>query len=122
MNRLNRLYLINSKENKAVQFSDEVRSSLSEDLEYTLIQRDVKLVENDDILIPALWIGNDVLIGYSRNGYQNKTWILPKMWERGSILKISRISIEGKTLLRSVKIVDRKISLSLGKDEMVIIE
>lgn len=121
LNRLDRLYLINSKNFKAVQYSDNVRTFLSGN-EYKITQGDAILLENDDALIPALWINNKSMIAYSKTGYENKTWDLPKEWAIVRKIKISRVSMEGNSLLEIKKIVSNKLTLSLGKDEMLLIE
>jgi hypothetical protein len=121
LNRLDRLYLINSKDFKAVQYSDNVRTFLSGN-EYKITQGDAILLENDDVLIPALWINNKTMIAYSKTGYENKIWELPKDWANIKKVKLSLISMEGNSLLEIKKIVSNKLTLSLGKDEMLLIE
>ena len=121
LNRLDRLYLINNKENKVVQFSDGVRISLS-GKNYIISRDGVTLVENDNLVIPALWINDKVLIAYSKNGYLNKTWKLSKEWQKNSTLKVSRVSIDAKTVPETRTIEGGKLPLTMAKDEMVIIE
>ena len=121
LNRLTRLYLINSNEYKAVQYSDNVRTFLSANL-YKLTQGDMILVENDDILIPALWLKNKSLIAYSKNGYERRSWKLPEDWSNVKRVKLSSISMEGKTGYEIKKIKSGKLNLTLGRDEMLLIE
>ena len=80
------------------------------------------IVENDNLLIPALWIGDHVMIAYSKKGYKNRLWELPLSWEGSGKLRISRITTEGKTFLEFSKLDQLKLSLSLAEDEMVLIE
>ena len=121
LNRLNRLYLVKNKENKRVQFSDEVSTTLSKE-NYFVRKGNNLLVENDDILIPALWIGDKVLIAYSKHGYKNRSWVLPSGWGDSCKLRISRLTTEGKTFLEFSKSDQSKISLSLAEDEMILLE
>ena len=121
LNRLNRLYLINAKENKAVQFSEGVTTRLSKE-NYTIIQNGVTLVENDDLLIPALWIGDKVLIAYSKNGYQNKIWKLPNDWPEKCKIRITLVTIEGKSITETRKMNSRNLLLTMEKDEIALIE
>jgi hypothetical protein len=121
LNSLNRLYVINNPDYKAVQFSDNVRSSLTND-QYRIAKGDVTLVENGDMLVPALWLNDRSLIAYSRNGYQNKTWELPKEWAKAKTVRTSRISMGGKSQVEIRNAGQGKITLSLRKDEMLLIE
>ncbi len=121
LNRLNRLYLLNNKDYKAVQYSDDVRTFLSKDL-YKVTQGDVTLVENSDMMIPAPWLGPYKLIAYSKNGYKNKLWKLPKDWQDIKIVKLGCVSDKGKIDVGIKKVNAGKLTLSLVKDEMVLIE
>ena len=121
LNRLTRMYLLNTNEYKAVQFSEDVRTFYSKGL-YKVTQGNVALVENDDILIPALWIDGKSLIAYSKNGYENKTWNLPKGWSNVKTVKLSQVTTEGKINRGVRKIKSGKLTLTLVKDEMILIE
>jgi hypothetical protein len=121
LNRLKRLYVLEGKDYKAIQFSENVRTFLSKDL-YKVTKGEAILVENSDVLIPALWLGENKLIAYSQKGYENKSWILPANWKDVKEVKISRINADGKTALGVLRIQSGKLSLSLAKDEMIVIE
>ncbi len=121
LNRLKRLYLINKKENKTVQFSDGVRTTISKG-NYSITRQGLTMVENDNLLIPALWIGDKVLIAYSRNGYLNKIWKLPYDWPEKCTVKISVVTIRGSSVTQTRNLIARNLSLSLAKDEMALIE
>ena len=121
LNRLTRLYVINSSGNKSVHFTEGVQTSLS-DKNFRLSRNGAILAENDDILLPALWIGNNTLIAYSRNGYQNKRWELPADLTIKHAAKISRITNEGRILVETREIASRNLTLTLAKDEMVLVE
>ncbi len=122
LNRLQRLYLLNGKEYQSVQFSDNVRTYLSKDDQYRVTRGDVTLVENTDVLIPALWIGTGHLLAYSKKGYQNKSWTLPANWKDVKEVKLSRITDEGKTKPEMKIPAAGKLDLTLAKDEMILIE
>lgn len=121
LNRLDRLYLLRGMNYKAVQYSDNVRTSLSGQ-EYKITRGDATLLENGDVLIPALWINRKSIIAYSKTGYENKTWELPKDWAKISQVKISRVLMEGKIRLEIKKVQSGKLTLTVAKDEMVLIE
>jgi len=121
LNRLKRLYVLEGKDYKAVQYSENVRTFLSKDL-YKVTKGETILVENSDLLIPAPWLGENQLIAYSKSGYKNKSWILPENWKDAKEVKISRVNTDGKTALGVIRIQSGKLSLSLAKDEMIVIE
>lgn len=100
---------------------ENVKTCLSKD-NYTVTQGDVLFVENDDIFIPALWLKTPSIIACSKEGYKDKSWKLPKEWLKVNRVKLSRITMEGKTGSEIKKIRSGKLTISLGKDEMVLIE
>jgi hypothetical protein len=120
LNRLTRLYAIDN-DTKIVQFSHNVRSILSKD-DYKIIQGPSTLLENDDVLIPAQWINENSLIAYSKTGYQKKEWVLPHGWESVKSVKVSTVGMEGKSITRAEKVVSGRLKLSIGKDEMLLVE
>jgi len=120
LNRLDRRYVLTSKEYKAVRFSENVSTYLSKDV-YKVTKGDAILVENSDVLIPALWLGNNKLIAYSKNGYENKSWTLPENWKQVKAVKLSRVNTDGEVFLSTIKIQSGKLYLTLAKDEMVLI-
>lgn len=121
LNRLNRLYLLKGQDFKAVQYSDSVRTFLSKDV-YKVTQGNITLVENGDVLIPAFWINSKSQIAYSKNGYEDKTWELPEDWASVKKIKLRRVSMEGKSRSEIIKTAFGKLHLTLGKDEMLLIE
>jgi hypothetical protein len=79
-------------------------------------------LENDDLLIPALWINDNSLIAYSKRGYENKEWKLPEGWKNAKKVKIRKIDSTGKKLLAIQNISSGKLQLTVGKDEMLLLE
>lgn len=120
LNRLNRLYVLTGKEYKSVQFSENVRTYSSSDI-FKVTKGEVVLVENSDVLIPALWIGANKLIAYSKNGYEKKLWILPENWKQVKAVRLSRVNTSGEKVLSIKKVKFGKLSLTLAKDEMIIV-
>lgn len=121
LNQLKRNYLLTDKDYKAVQYTDDVRTFLSKDT-FRLTQGDAVLVENDDMLVPAGWIKGKCFIAYSKNGYQNREWLLPAMYRKIKKVTLYSISKNGKTKLQERRIKEGKLILSLAKDEMLLIE
>lgn len=109
LNRLQRLYLLNGKEYQSVQFSDNVRTFLSKDDQYRVTHGDVTLVEDTDVLIPALWMGPGYMLAYSKEGYANRSWTLPEDWKDVKEAKLSRITDEGKAASEIIKPVAGKL-------------
>jgi hypothetical protein len=129
LNRLQRLQVLDGKEYKSVRFSDGVRTELTrgegrvwKNALYRISQGGVTLVENTDVLIPALWMGADAMIAYSRNGYENRSWTLPEAWKNVIEAKVCRITDEGRSESETRKLRDGKLELTLAKDEMLLIE
>ena len=122
LNRHQRLYLLNGKEYQSVQFSDNVRTYLSKDDQYRVTQGEVTLVDDTDVLIPALWLGPGHMLAYSKKGYANKSWALPESWKNVKEAKLSRITAEGRADPKIVKSPAGRLDLTFDKDEMLIIE
>ncbi|HVU83566.1 MAG TPA: endo-alpha-N-acetylgalactosaminidase family protein, partial [Puia sp.] len=120
LNRLKRIYVIDG-DIKVVQFSGNVRSTLSKD-RYKITQDSATLLENDDVLIPALWINERSLIAYSKAGYQNKELILPPGWESVRSVKVEIVGVDGKSGFRTEKVVSGRLKLTVGKDEMLLVQ
>lgn len=120
LNRLNRLYVLTGKNYKAVQFAENVRTFLSKD-SYKVTKGEAILVENSDVLIPALWLGANKLIAYSKNGYENKLWTLPENWKQVKEVRLRRVNTDGETILSTKTVKSGKLFLTLAKDEMLLI-
>jgi len=129
LNRLERLQVLDGKEYKSVVFSESVRAELAsgegrvwKNALYRISQGDVTLVENTDVLIPALWMGAGHMLAYSKDGYENRSWTLPDDWRDATEVKLYRVTNEGKTESGVIKPIAGQLVLTLGKDEMLMIE
>lgn len=121
LNQLDRLEYIQNEKYREVRFSDGVTTRLAGD-EYTMRKGKQLMVHNNNIFVPALWIDKPAIIAYSADGYQKKEWLLPSIWKDIKTVDIYKITTEGKTLLTSEqKLKNNKITLSLQKDEGVVI-
>ncbi len=121
LNQLERQYVVVDGDDKSVQFSNKVRTSLVHG-NFTLVQDDVTLIENDDVFIPAVWRKRLSIIAYSKNGYQNKTWTLPEGWNNVKEVELSVISLSGTKKMKTVKINNGKLILTIEKDQAMLIE
>lgn len=121
LNRLDRRYLLTHADYKAVQYSGNVRTFLAAGA-LRITQGETVLLEDDNLLMPAPWIGNTALVAYSKNGYQHKSWDLPEGFRNAKKLRVYTISTEGKKKAGVLRPVAGKISLSLEKDQMLLLE
>ncbi len=112
LNRLNRLYMVQHKESRKVVFSDKVESVMTND-RYMLLQNGKVLVEHDNVLIPALWLPRPTLIAYSKQGYENKHWLLPDTFTGFGKLGIYEVTPAGKRFLYTLTPEDGGIKLSM---------
>ncbi|MGJ7029719.1 endo-alpha-N-acetylgalactosaminidase family protein [Niabella hirudinis] len=120
LNRLQRQKLIRNGVKKEVMFSEGVRTILDKD-QFKLVKNGVVLVENGDVFLPALWIGENTWIAYSRDGYQQREWALPPGLRKAGKLKAYTISVEGKQKAEPVAVQSGKGVLSLEKDQMLVL-
>jgi hypothetical protein len=121
LNRLERLYVVNTENYKTVGFSSDVKTVLSGG-QYTLTSGTRILAENDDIFIPALWISSKSIIAYSKDGYESKTWTLPGDWSGVKSVRLCKVNDTGSEEFDVQKIYSGKITLSVKKDQMILIE
>jgi hypothetical protein len=129
LNRLERMQVLDGKEYKSVVFSEKVRAELTrgegrvwKNALYQISQGDVTLVENTDVLIPALWMGAGHMLAYSKDGYENRSWTLPDDWRDATEMKLYRVTNEGKTETGVIQPIAGQLVLALGMDEMLMIE
>ena len=62
------------------------------------------------------------LVAYSAKGYESKTWTLPPGWEGVKRVTVSEIKPDGLKQLNVLDVKDGAITLSLTKQQGVIIE
>ena len=106
-------------ENEVLYYSDGVVAR-TEAGRKIIRKGDCVLRESDDLFIPALWSKQHEIIAYSRDGYENKSWLLPSEWEDAKSADIYKITLEGCVpLKKDVPVTGGKLVLSLGKDEAV---
>jgi len=121
LNRLDRLYLINGKDFRSVCFSDNVKVFLSEN-DYRITRGEMLILENDNLFIPALWMGTNTIVSYSMSGYKNRKWVLPDDWSGATTVKLYRVTDLGVKEIGVAAVIDGVITLSLKKDDMILIE
>ncbi|MFD2202634.1 endo-alpha-N-acetylgalactosaminidase family protein [Shivajiella indica] len=121
LNRLDRLYYVKGDNYQLVQFSDNVRTFLSEE-KYIVTKGDMILMEDTNVFVPALWLEKASIVAYSLDGYQDREWLLPDNWKKIDKVNIYKITMEGNELIekgRETK--NGRLRLSLEKDMAVLI-
>lgn len=120
INRHERLIYIEGENYGKVVFGDGLVTEVDGD-RYTVSENGVLLVENDDILIPALWIEGDNLVAYSANGYKNRTWDLLPVYPRKGKVTIWSVSENGRTMIGRRSYSGGRIRLSLQEGQMLLL-
>ncbi|GAA3576064.1 endo-alpha-N-acetylgalactosaminidase family protein [Snuella lapsa] len=120
LNRLERQKYVANDTAKKVFFSNNVVTAVAGS-EYTITKNNRILVENENVFIPALWIDNTTIIAYSKTGYKNKTWQLPKDWHHVTQVTIEEISLSGQKTINNHKTPNGQLNLSLAPDQILLI-
>jgi hypothetical protein len=121
LNRLNRLYLVDNGDRKFVQYSDNVNVSL-EGEKYLIKKGEMILVDDFNLFIPALWMDDNKILCYSRDGYKNRIWTLPPDWKGIPVVRLYRITEMGVKEIGLVPSSEGQVVLSLRKDDMILID
>ena len=82
-------------------------------------QGDQRMIDGDDVCMPALWCEAKTIIAFSRDGYESKTWQLPPDWHGVEEVSLARLSGKAPEPADEVGVVDGRLTLSLGKNEAV---
>jgi hypothetical protein len=83
---------------------------------------DFVLRQGDDLFVPALWCEEKTIIAYSRNGYSNRSWTLPKDWADIQQVDVSDITFAGRVPLERGKKTDAgRVCLSLKPGQAMVI-
>lgn len=121
LNQLERKFLVESPRQREVHFSEKVITSYTDDT-FRLTQDGILLVENEDVFLPARWIGETAIIAYSSTGYQNRSWKLPPGYQQFKKAILYNISTNGQQKIERLSIRKNAIPLSLQKDQLILIK
>ena len=80
------------------------------------------LVEGGDVFVPAGWLGDDAIIAFSENGYENRTWTIPAGVKLSRKAKAWLIDANGRTEFNAFDMQKHQVTLSLAPGEMVLIQ
>jgi hypothetical protein len=85
----------------------------------TIKKGDYVLVENDNVFVEAKWKEKEI-IAFSKDGYSNKTWVMPQSWKGVKSIDTYRITLTGPEQIESGKKIENgQLVLTLGKDEAI---
>lgn len=121
LNRLDRKYFLSSDNYKSVGFSNNIISSLTAN-GYLLTSNNDTLAYNNNLFLPAPWVGENNIVAYTKAGYKNINWKLPQEFSSRKNATIYRVDDNGKKKIATRKIISNKIILSLKADEIVLLE
>jgi len=122
LNRYDRIYRVEGDDYKAVQFSNGVCTELNKGY-FTLKQDSILLVDNNEIFLPAHWLGKkNHLIVYSQTGYKKRTWKLPPDYPKSGLVNLYEVTEKGKRKIRTQTFNQGKLELTLNINEMLLIE
>lgn len=120
LNRFDRKYRVEGGGYYAVQFSDGVRSEVDNG-RYMISKDGVMMVDDNDLLLPALWLDSPSMIAYSADGYKKRTWELPEGQFTASKVAVYRVDENGRELVGHKSVAGGKLTLSLAPNEMLLI-
>ncbi len=75
--------------------------------------------DGDDVFMPVLWCPEPTRVAYSRKGYANRTWQLPKDWERLPSLRLARLTADGAEQPREIPVTNGTVTLHLEPNQAV---
>ena len=120
LNRLERKYVVRSKKENSVIFSSNVETSLK-DGRFTITKDSKVCVDDENILLPALWMKSPALLAYSGKGYDDRTWNLTGDFKDVPGFTVYEITLSGKKFLKKIKTKNGKVILSLKPDKAVLL-
>ena len=77
------------------------------------------MINGTDICAPCLWCDEPTLVAYSKDGYKNKTWMLPTDWSQVDRVSLSTIYGDGDEPLGEKEVDGIHISLALRKNQVL---
>lgn len=120
LNRFERLYRVEGENYKAVQFSGNVHSELDKG-HLQIRQGNAVLVDNNNVMIPALWIEGNHMIAYSQDGYKEKIWTLPSGYPVSGKVSIYAVNESGRFYKGKLKYSSGKLKLRVNAGEMLLL-
>jgi len=122
LNRFDRKVYIHGPEYGKVEYSDGLEAEIALGGKYFVRKDGVTLVEDSDMLLPALWVGDNALVAYSSTGYKNRTWTLLADYSPKGKAVIYSVDENGRKLLRRVSYSGGRLKLSVNPGQMLLVE
>lgn len=97
-----------------------IKTSLNGD-RFAVVKDGAPLVEDGNVFIPAAWCGPSCLVAFSRDGYERKTWTIPRGTGMPRELAAWTITPTGRTPFKEFSSTGRQITLSLTPGQMVVL-
>jgi hypothetical protein len=116
LNRHKRLRIEMTAEASTAYFAGDIQSRVDPGGRIEITDHGRRLRDGDDILMPAGWLSGRALIAYSADGFQAKKWALPAEWRDVKKIRVEGITLEGKTAMRSIIVVDGHVVLTSQPD------
>lgn len=98
-------------------FTDDVRT-YSLGGRFSMYKADVKLAGDGNYFIPAAWSGDNVVVAYSDEGYEDMAWTLPSEIQ-GRAAEMYVVDASGEHYAGKVRVRKRTVTLSLAPGEML---
>jgi hypothetical protein len=77
------------------------------------------MIDGTDICMPCHWCEEPTLIAYSKDGYEEKTWTLPKNWSGVEKVSLLEINGDGDKPMGEIEVGNGTINLGLKKNQVV---
>ena len=113
-----------SRENydACAEFTEGVTTWFVDD-KFFMYKDGVKLADGNDIFVPAQWAGDNIMVAYSDEGYENVLWTIPNgVSVTGGKAKVFRVDADGEHYAGEIEVIDSKVTLTLAAGEMLKIE
>lgn len=121
LNHHERVRYIHGENYGRVEYTDNLFTEVDNG-HFLMVKDGCTLAENNDMLIPALWMDGKQLIAYSTDGYKSRTWnLLPNYPAKGKV-SVYSVDENGKKLIKTTSYSNRKLRLTQKAGEMLLIE
>ena len=86
----------------------------------TVKQGDTLLRQGNDVFFPVVWRqdGREIM-AYSQDGYQNRTWKLPKGWSDVKAVMVTPVEPDGEGTAQKIKVTDGAVTLTLAPNTIL---
>lgn len=122
LNTFGRVALVQDDNHNSIGVLEDGVRTMVKDNKMHVAKDGQPLVEGGDVFVPAVWLGNDAIIAYSEEGYENRTWTVPAGVSLSRKAKAWLIDANGRTEFNAFNRQKRQITLTLAPGEMVLIQ